>query len=90
MDIKQKLRRYLAESVLMTEEVESISDEASFLERNLLDSTGVLELVAFVEETFGIKVEDREIVPQNLDSLSRIEAYVTRKRGADGSDVKAA
>lgn len=80
MEIKHQVRRYLADNVLMAEGGETLDDDASFLERNLLDSTGILELVAFLEEAFEIKVEDDEIVPRNLDSLNLIEAYVTRKR----------
>ncbi len=81
-DIKRRVRKYIGESMLMAAGAEEIADDASFLEHNLLDSTGVLEIVAFVEETFGIKIEDREIVPQNLDSLDGIAAFVERKRGA--------
>jgi acyl carrier protein len=56
-----------------------IGDENSFLALRILDSTGVLELMSFLEESFGVKIEDEEIIPENLDSLNAIEAYLKRK-----------
>ena len=58
-----------------------LSEDASFLEEGIVDSTGVLELVMFVEETFNITVEDEEIVPENFDSVSCLAAYVRHKLG---------
>jgi acyl carrier protein len=51
----------------------------SFLEKGLIDSTGVLELVSFIEETYGITIEDEELIPDNLDSLDKLENFITRK-----------
>jgi acyl carrier protein len=59
-----------------------IPDDASFMERHIIDSTGFLELISFVEESFGIQVGDEEMVPENLDSLNNIERYVQQKRAA--------
>lgn len=59
-----------------------LSDEASLLDQGVIDSTGVLEVVGFLEETFGVQVADEDMVPDNLDSISRIAAYVERKRRA--------
>jgi acyl carrier protein len=58
-----------------------LSDEASLLDHGIIDSTGVLEVIAFIERTFEIRVDDEEVVPENLDSVARISAYVQRKRG---------
>ena len=58
-----------------------LADSQSLLEAGIVDSTGVLELVTFLESGFGIAVADAEIVPENLDSIGAIVAYVTRKRG---------
>jgi acyl carrier protein len=58
-----------------------LSDEASLLDHGVIDSTGVLEVIAFIERTFQIRVQDEEILPENLDSVARISAYVQRKRG---------
>jgi acyl carrier protein len=61
---------------------EQIEDDTSFLEQDILDSTGVLELISFMEEQCGITVEDEEMVPENLDSLNAIEAFVRQKLAA--------
>ncbi|HZU38293.1 MAG TPA: acyl carrier protein [Gemmataceae bacterium] len=58
-----------------------VADDASLLGEGIMDSTGVLELVLFVEETFGIRVADDEILPENFDSIARIAVYVARKGG---------
>ena len=60
-----------------------LSDDASFLEEGIVDSTGVLELVLFVEETFQVTVEDQEIVPENFDSVNKLAAYIQRKASRD-------
>jgi len=60
----------------------TLSDDDSFLESGVIDSTGVLELVGFLEQHFGITVEDRDLVPANLDSVRRVTAFVERKRQA--------
>jgi acyl carrier protein len=80
-DAKEQVRSFIVESFMMGA-VDEIPDDTSFLDRGLLDSTGVLELVGFLEERFGIVVVDDEIVPENLDSLNAIAAYVQRKLGS--------
>jgi len=77
-NIKAHLRSYITENFLFGQGAD-ISDEASFLARGVLDSTGVLELVLFLEETYSIRIPDDELLPDNLDSLNAIEAYVRRK-----------
>ena len=79
IQIEPQVRQYLAENFLFSDNGYELADEASFLEEGVVDSTGVLELVMFVEETFGITVQDEEIVPQNFDSVSQLAAYVRRK-----------
>ena len=76
--IKEEVRQYLCDNFLMGLDVE-IADDTSFLDLGIIDSTGVLELVSFIEETYGIIVEDREMLPENLDSLNNIEHYVLAK-----------
>jgi acyl carrier protein len=56
-----------------------IKEEASFLENGIIDSTGILELIAFLEEKFGISVDDDEIVPENMDSLKNVADFLQRK-----------
>lgn len=62
-------------------DVASLSDDASLLDQGIIDSTGVLELIEFIETTFDIKVEDAEMIPENLDSIGRITAFVASKKG---------
>lgn len=59
----------------------SLKEDSSFLEEGIIDSTGMLELILFLEETYDIKIEDDELVPENLDSLQRISVFLSRKVG---------
>ena len=77
-DIKHQIRRFVIEEVLFGENGD-LTDETSFLEKGILDSTGVLELVAFLEKTFAIKIADAELLPDNLDSIQDAEEFVRRK-----------
>lgn len=76
--IESKLRDFVEETYLFGQP-DGLEDDASFLDRGIIDSTGILELIAFVQETYGIQVEDEDAVPANLDSISRIAAYIRRK-----------
>lgn len=80
-ELKAQLRRYVEDNFIMGAGGPALGDGDSFLEHHVLDSTGFLELIAHLEETYGIKVGDDEMVPENLDSLDAVAAYVTRKRG---------
>ncbi|TIU26903.1 MAG: acyl carrier protein, partial [Mesorhizobium sp.] len=61
--------------------VKSLSATESLLDQGIVDSTGVLEVIGFIEETFGIIVEDSELLPENLDSIQGIAQFIARKRG---------
>jgi acyl carrier protein len=76
------IRKFIAENFLYREGIESLADDASFLDAGLIDSTGILELVCFLEKTFAIRVADAEVIPDNLDSINRIAEYVTGKLAA--------
>jgi acyl carrier protein len=78
MEVGTIIRQFIIENFLF-EESSSLNEQASFLENGILDSTGILELVAFLEETFGIAVADDELVPENLDSIANVVAYLARK-----------
>lgn len=80
-DMKGELRRYLEDNFMMGSSITVLSDGDSFLERRLLDSTGFLELIGHLEETYSITVEDDEMVPENLDSLDSVARFVMSKRG---------
>ncbi len=77
--IKEQVRDYIFDNFLMGLNVGDIKEDTSFLDLGIIDSTGVIELISFLEETYGIRVEDEEMVPENLDSLQNIERYVTQK-----------
>ena len=81
MDVKTQIRAYIAENFLFSSNGYDLPDESSFLEEGVIDSTGTLELVMFVEEQFGFEVADDEIEPQNFDSVANLAAYVVRKMG---------
>ena len=81
-DIKAEVRRYIEDNFIMGATGVALTDTDSFLEHHVLDSTGFLELIGHLEETYAIKVLDDEMVPENLDCLESIAAYVDRKRGA--------
>ena len=77
--VEERIRAYIAENILFSNNGYPHSDEASFLEEGIVDSMGIMELVMFVEEQFGITVEDEELVPDNFDSVSRLSAYIHAK-----------
>jgi acyl carrier protein len=78
--IRETLRTYVLENCLFTDDGSKLNDADSFLETGILDSTGILEIIMFVEETFALKVTDLEMVPDNLDSIDSLVAYIERKR----------
>lgn len=78
--IEQELRRFVIDNFLYGQDGR-LSNDASFLEEGIIDSTGVLELVSFLEEKYGIEVQDREMVPENLDSINRLAGFLERKLG---------
>ncbi|MDX3924609.1 MAG: acyl carrier protein [Shinella sp.] len=75
---KQALRAFMVESFLFGEETGLPSDTESLIGAGIIDSTGVLELVAFIEDRFGFTIADTDIVPDNLDSIDNIAAFVGR------------
>lgn len=79
---ESKIASYIAENILFSKSGYPYSPDDSFLENGIVDSVNVLELVMFVEESFKVKVDDSEIVPENFDSVSRLAAYVRSKNGA--------
>ena len=78
-EIESAVRKFITENFLLRGGDEALSDTTSFIETGLIDSTGILELIFFIEKAFGIKVADEDMVPENLDSVRRVAAYVRRK-----------
>jgi acyl carrier protein len=79
--IKADLRSYVEANFIMGAGGPALADSDSFLEHHVLDSTGFLELISHLEETYSIRVADDEMIPENLDSLDSVAAFVARKRG---------
>ena len=78
MELKKQVRDFVIANFYVADP-ESLEDRTSLLDQGIVDSTGVLEVVVFVETTFGITVEDSEMLAENLDSIERIAAFVERK-----------
>jgi len=76
---KQKIRSYILENYLFSTDESALEDAESLIDSGVIDSTGVLEIIMFLEEEFGVKIADEEMIPDNLDSVSRIVAFVERK-----------
>ena len=79
MDIEARIRSYIAQNLLFSDNGFNYSDDDSFLQEGIVDSVGVLELVLFVEQTFGVDVHDQDITPDNFDSVSRLANYIRRQ-----------
>ena len=75
---RQEIRSHIVDQFLFGQDA-GLTDDSSFLDKGILDSTGVLELVAHLESTYGIKVSDDELLPDNLDSIDAICAFIDRK-----------
>jgi acyl carrier protein len=84
MDTISRVREFVTRNFFVSDAAR-LTDDASLLDLGVVDSTGVLEIIGFVERDFAVAVEDDEIVPANLDSIERIAAYVERKLAAGGA-----
>ena len=80
MGIKERIKSFFEDN-FMIEFEDDFSDEDSFLENGIIDSTGILELILFLEENYNVKVEDDEMIPENLDSFKNIQLFVKSKTG---------
>lgn len=80
MDQTQRVRNFILDTFLFTDDPSALDDDDSFLDKGIIDSTGVLELVMFLEDELGVQVSDAELIPENLDSVNRVSAFVARKK----------
>lgn len=78
-NIHQELRQFVIDNFLFGQGNGNLRNDDSFLDKGIIDSTGVLELVVFLEERFHIKLEDRELIPDNLDSINNLVRFVETK-----------
>jgi acyl carrier protein len=79
MTLKQQIRDFVTSNFYVAD-AKTLDDRTSLLDQGIIDSTGVLEVIMFLETTFGVAVEDSEMLPENLDSIERIAAFVARKK----------
>ncbi len=84
MDTQDRIKLYIAENLLFSDG-SGLDVSASLLGSGVLDSTGALDLVAFLEREFGIRVADEDLVPENLDTIERLARFVDRKRSSSGA-----
>jgi acyl carrier protein len=82
MSVEGEIRKFILENFILDGN-EILGDEDSLLEKGIIDSTGVLELVAFIEETYQFKIKDEELIPENLDSIKNISTYIVLKRSSE-------
>ncbi len=82
-----KIREFIFENFLFDSDGKELDNDASFLETGIIDSTGMLELVSWVQETYGFEIEDTELVPDNLDSVNRLAMFIGKKLNAEGQSA---
>lgn len=82
MELKAKIREYIIENFLFGDTSPLTDDGISLLDEGIIDSVGVMELVAFLEQDFGLTVEDEELIPENLDSVDNLAGFISRKQVA--------
>ena len=78
-DFKTPLRKFIEDNFMMGAQGAAFKDGDSFMKQHIIDSTGFLELIMFLEEQWGVIVDDDEMVPENLDSLDNLQGYLSRK-----------
>ncbi len=79
MNFEKKLRTFILENYLFTEDESELDNTDSFLESGIIDSTGILEVITFIQDELEIAVEDDDMIPENLDSVNNILAFVAKK-----------
>jgi acyl carrier protein len=88
--VEKQIRAFIAENFLFEDNADSLARDASLLEDGVIDSTGVLELVSFLEEHFGLRVMDEDVVPANFDSINALVGFVVSKGGIEPEQKRAA
>ena len=78
--IKHQIRQFLIENFIFSNDEVDLNDEGSFIENGVIDSTGILELASFIEETYSIVIKDEEMIPENLDSINALTAFIQAKQ----------
>ena len=89
MNVEAEIRNFILENFLFDQNENELENDASFLDENIIDSTGILELVSFIEETYNIHVEDDELIPENLDSVNNVVLFIEKKLGSSTQETAA-
>lgn len=80
MSFKVAIKNFIVDSFLFGED-EGLSDDTSFLKQGIIDSTGVMQLVSFIQDQYNLTVDDEDLTPENLDSIRKVSAFIERKIG---------
>ena len=80
MSFKKQIRNFIYDNFLFADSNNGLQDDQSFMDTGIIDSTGILELISFVEETFEIQLEDEELIPKNLDSIENLNQFIHKKK----------
>jgi acyl carrier protein len=78
-DIENEMRTFIADNFLFRDDIDQLAGDQSLLAGGLIDSTGALELVAFLESRYGFEIADAEVTPENLDTIDALVAFVASK-----------
>ena len=79
MNIEEEIKGFIFENFIIDDDATQLDNNQSFLETGIIDSTGILELVSFIEEHYSITVEDEDLIPDNLDSVNNVVNFINRK-----------
>lgn len=83
MRMQENVRAFIVDSFLFGEDA-GLQDDSSFISEGFLDSTGIMQLVAFLEETYSVRIKDEELIPENLDSINKVTAFIARRGSSEG------
>jgi acyl carrier protein len=84
MNLSNDIREYIIDNFLFGEPG-NLSDDTSFMEGGIVDSTGILEIVGYIEEKYGISIGDAELIPENFNSINNISKFLERKLNGHGA-----
>ena len=79
LQLKSEIRQFIVDNFLYGRDDDTLGDEVSFLGKGIIDSTGILELVSFIEEKYSVSIDDEELIPDNFDSLNKLSTFITKK-----------
>lgn len=84
MSLQQEIKNFIVENFLFGEE-KGLTENSSFIKEGIVDSTGIMQLVSFIQDQYRIAIEDEELVPENLDSIAKVSAFIESKKKVAGA-----